>query len=131
MTERSEIILYVEKAYNMLRVAEHNYDAGFYASAVNRAYYAVFFAANALLATKGLTRNKHSGVLAAFRQYFVKSGQIEVEFSHVYERVMNDRHTGDYAVTESIDPEQAQTDFDDARRFVGRVESYLRQEGFL
>lgn len=131
MTDRSEITLYVEKAHDMLRVAEHNYSGGFYASAVNRAYYAIFFAANALLATRRLTRNKHSGVLAAFRQYFVKSGQIEVEYSRTYERVMNDRHTGDYAVTESIDPEQAQTDLDDARWFVDRVETYLQEEGFL
>lgn len=32
-----------------------------YVAAVNRAYYAIFYAANALLAMKGLERSKHSG----------------------------------------------------------------------
>ena len=60
-------------------VLEH----GDYVAAVNRAYYAIFYAANALLATKGLQRSKHSGVIAAFRQHFVKTGLIEVEFSRI------------------------------------------------
>lgn len=50
-------------------------------AAVNRAYYAIFYAANALLATKGLERSKHSGVIAAFRQHFVKTGLVDAEFS--------------------------------------------------
>jgi uncharacterized protein (UPF0332 family) len=41
-----------------------------YVTAVNRAYYATFYSANALLSTKGLERSKHSGVIAAFRQHF-------------------------------------------------------------
>lgn len=45
-------------------------DNGLYASAVNRAYYAVFYAANALLATKRLARSKNSGVMSAFREHF-------------------------------------------------------------
>ncbi len=67
-----EVALYVENAQQMLKVAAHNLADGFYGSAVNRAYYAIFYAANALLATQGITRSKHSGVIAAFRQYFVR-----------------------------------------------------------
>jgi uncharacterized protein (UPF0332 family) len=61
-----------------------------HSSAVNRAYYAIFYAANALLATQGLSRSKHSGVIAAFRQHFVKPGQIEDEYGLIYARVMAD-----------------------------------------
>lgn len=53
-----------------------------YITAVNRAYYAIFYAANALLATEGLERSKHSAVIAAFRERFVKTGRIEREFSY-------------------------------------------------
>ncbi|MBM3145440.1 MAG: HEPN domain-containing protein [Chloroflexi bacterium] len=51
-------------------VAQLMLDNGLYASAVNRAYYAVFYAANALLATKRLARSKNSGVMSAFREHF-------------------------------------------------------------
>jgi uncharacterized protein (UPF0332 family) len=63
--QRDEVVLYVDHAQQMLQVAEHNLADGFYASAINRAYYAIFYAANALLATKGLSRSKHSAVITS------------------------------------------------------------------
>jgi uncharacterized protein (UPF0332 family) len=71
---KPEVSLYVEHAREMLEVAAHNIAEGFYSSAINRAYYAIFYAANALLSTQGLARGKHSGVIAAFRERFVKPG---------------------------------------------------------
>lgn len=42
--------------------------------ALNRLYYAAFYAARSLLATKGLDSSKHSGVISLFHQHFVKPG---------------------------------------------------------
>ncbi len=92
---KREVSLYMEHAQEMLEVAARNIADGFYGSAINRAYYAIFYAANALLATQGLARGKHSGVVAAFRGHFVKPGLIEVEYSRIYGRVMDDRHASD------------------------------------
>jgi uncharacterized protein (UPF0332 family) len=132
LAQRDEVALYVEHAQQMLQVANHNLTDGFYASAINRAYYAIFYAANALLATKGLSRSKHSAVIATFRQHFVKPGLIEDEYSDIYGRVMDDRHKADYEIIEStVDPARAQTDLKDAQRFVKRIERYLKQEGWL
>jgi len=128
---KREVELYVEHAHQMLEVAEHNLADGFCESAVNRAYYAIFYAANALLATKGISRSKHSGVIAAFREYFVKTGHIEAEYSRIYERVMGDRHVSDYDVEAFVELEQARIDLDDAGRFVGRVEHLLQEGGWL
>ena len=129
--QRDEVALYVEHAQQMLQVADHNLADGFYGSAINRAYYAIFYAANALLATQGLSRSKHSGVIAAFRQHFVKPGLVEVEYGKAYGRVMDDRHTSDYDVEATIEPGRAQTDIEDARSFVHRVERYLQEGGWL
>jgi uncharacterized protein (UPF0332 family) len=126
-----EVGLYLEHAREMLEVASHNLADGFYGSAINRAYYAVFYAANALLATQGLARSKHSGVIAAFREHFVKTGLVEIEFGDIYGRVMDDRHVGDYDVDASITPDRARTDLDDAQRFVDRVDRYLQEGGWL
>jgi uncharacterized protein (UPF0332 family) len=49
-----EVRLYIEHAREMLNAAAYNISGGFHGSAVNRAYYAIFYAANALLATQGL-----------------------------------------------------------------------------
>ncbi len=128
---KQEVRLYVDHARRMLRVADLNLAEGYCESAINRAYYAIFYAASGLLATKGLVRSKHSGVIAAFRQNFVKLGHIEVEYSRMYERIMDDRHVSDYDVEAFIEPDRARTDMDDARRFVARVERFLQDEGWL
>jgi uncharacterized protein (UPF0332 family) len=130
MTNR-EVLLYLEQAHKMLDVAANNLAADFCGSAVNRAYYAIFDAANALLATRDVSRSRHSGVIAAFREFFVRPGLIEVEYSDIYGRVMDDRNVSDYEIDLPIDAQVATRDLDDARRFVARVEQLLRQEGWL
>ena len=129
--QRREVRLYIDHAHQMLVVADHNLDNDFNASAVNRAYYAVFYAANALLSTRHLSRNKHSGVISAFRQEFVKPGHIEAEYSDLYGWIMDHRHVSDYELELPIEDDQARDDVNDARRFVLRVEEWLKQEGWI
>jgi uncharacterized protein (UPF0332 family) len=114
----------------MLEVGALNLSEGFYGSAVNRAYYAIFYAANALLVTLGLARNRHSGVIAAFREHFVRTGSIEAEYSDIYGRVMENRHVSDYEIEILIEKQVAARAMDDAHRFVERIERYLTQEGW-
>jgi uncharacterized protein (UPF0332 family) len=128
---RHEVGLFVEHAHRMLEVAAHNLSDGFYGSAINRAYYAIFYAACALLTTQSVTRSKHSGVVAAFRRLFVKPGFIEAEYSEIYGRVMDDWHISDYDIEMPIEPDRAQRDLEDAQRFVQRVERYLEEGEWL
>jgi uncharacterized protein (UPF0332 family) len=130
-SERREVALYIEHAHQMLNVAIHNLEDGFWASAINRAYYAIFYAANALLSTESLARSKHSGVISVFRERFVKPGVIELEYSDIYGRVLDHRHAGDYELELEIGEEQARTDVHDAERFVQRVEAALKQKDWL
>ncbi|MCI0551691.1 MAG: HEPN domain-containing protein [Anaerolineae bacterium] len=126
-----EIALYIENAQEVLEVAQLNLDNDFYTSAVNRAYYAIFYTANALLVTKRLSQSKHSGVINAFRQHFVKTGLIAPEYSDLYGRIMGNRHASDYELESSITKEIARTDLADAKRFVTEMTRWLRQEGWI
>lgn len=72
-----DVRLYLERARVDLLAAESNIQQGFHSVAISRAYYAMFYAASALLASKGLSRSKHSGVHSAFGEQFVKAGLIE------------------------------------------------------
>ncbi len=121
---------YLKRAHRALRTGRLVLDDQDYIAAVNRAYYTIFYAANALLATKGLERSKHSGVIAAFRQHFVKTGLIEVEYSDVYGTAMSDRHDGDYSLN-YLSHETAARDLDWAERFLSRVEKLLTEIGVL
>jgi uncharacterized protein (UPF0332 family) len=128
---RREVRLYIRNAHEMLEVAALNLSEDFHGSAVNRAYYAIFYAANALLVTQGLARSKHSGVIAAFRERFVRTGLIEVEYSDVYGRVMENRHVSDYEIEVPVERQVAAKALEDAHRFVERSEQFFRQEGWL
>jgi uncharacterized protein (UPF0332 family) len=119
---------YRGRARQALETGRLAMDHGDYIAAVNRAYYAIFYAANALLVTKGLERSKHSGVISAFRLHFVKTGVIEPEFSDFYGEAMGERHAGDYDL-EPLDHATASRNLEQAERFVDRIEQALREMG--
>ncbi|MBC8181133.1 HEPN domain-containing protein [candidate division KSB1 bacterium] len=128
---RKEVALYIENAEESLSVAQLNLDNDFYSAAINRAYYAIFYAANAMLATKKLVRSKHSGVLSAFRQHFIKTGLLAPELSEIYGQVMDDRHEGDYEIITATSKDDAEIDVQQARQFVDVVRNWLRKEYWL
>lgn len=84
-----------------------------------------------MLSTQSLARSKHSGVISAFRQHFVKPGLTEPEYSDIYGLLMDHRQISDYELELTISDQQAESDLQDAARFVDRVESWLKQEGWL
>ena len=90
--------IYIKNAHKMLEVARLNLDNSYYGSACNRAYYAIFYAANALLFARNISFGKHSAVIAAFRQQFVKTGQFDAKWSTIYQRVMAHRQSADYDI---------------------------------
>ena len=112
-------------------MAQLNLDNDFYAAAINRAYYAIFYAANAVLATRKLARSKHSGVLAAFRQHFIKTKLLSSELSEIYGQVLDDRQEGDYEIITATSQEDAVIDLSQARHFVEEVKAWLRRERWL
>lgn len=128
---KREVRLYIANAREMLDVARFNLDNDFYSTCINRAYYAVFYAANALLATLGEARSKHSGVISLFRQRFIKTGLLPVELSHVYEALMSSRQHGDYDLSTRFDAEDAADLLTKAHRFVDEVEEWLRAQDWL
>ncbi|MBN1668304.1 MAG: HEPN domain-containing protein [Anaerolineales bacterium] len=128
---RREVTLYIENADEALEVAQLNLDNDFYAAAINRAYYAIFYAANAVLATKKLARSKHSGVLSIFRQHFIKTKLLHPELSMIYGQVMEDRHEGDYEILAATSKEDAEIDLNQARQFVEEIKVWLRKGKWL
>ncbi len=65
--------------------------------AVNRYYYAAFYAARALLATLELDSPKHSGVIALFNRHFVKTQVVSTDVARVLVRSFEKRLQSDYA----------------------------------
>ena len=129
--QQDVVRLYVEHAHEMLTVAQVNLENGFYSSCINRAYYAVFYMASALLYTEGETRSKHSAVVSAFRQRFIKTGRLPIALSRIYGDLMSARQYGDYDLAVRYDAEETAALLDKARHFVEEVEQWLRARHWL
>jgi HEPN domain len=71
---------------------------------VNRLYYAAFYAARALLATRDVDAARHSGLITVFQQHFVKTGLVPAETGKVLARAFEKRQTSDYGDLATIDP---------------------------
>lgn len=98
------------------------------ASIVNRAYYAMFYAALALLATIGQETSKHSGVLALFDKHFMKPGVLPAEMGRFLHQAFEMRQTGDYEEEAGLTREDARLTLDAAVKFVESSREKLAQD---
>ena len=87
---------WLAKARECLAPAEDEVRAGRLSFAVNRCYYAAFYAASAALLARGKRFVKHSGVRAAVHRDLVKPGLLPEDLGRIYDRLFHDRQQGDY-----------------------------------
>lgn len=91
-------------------------------SVVNRIYYAVFYAVNALLITKGLSSSKHSGVRALFNKEIVNNGLIEKQFGEFYSDMFDRRQKGDYKDFVIFEEDDVKKWLSNAEKFINETE---------
>jgi uncharacterized protein (UPF0332 family) len=99
---------------------------GDYESAVSRVYYAMFFCAEALLLTEGLSFSSHKAVISAFGERFVKTGIFPKAMSKALVNAFEKRQVGDYEFTFVIDEEDAENVLEQGNEFIAAVAKYLR-----
>lgn len=98
--------------------------------AVSRAYYAMFYAVLALLATKGLGSSKHTGAISLFDREFVKPGDLPKELSRSLHMAFEHRQQADYGELPHPDDPAAARMIDEAQTFIQEVEVYIKSKGF-
>jgi len=81
----------IERARETLEEAELLFEQGKFNGTVNRAYYAAYYAAKAMLALCRLDSSRHSGVIALFGREFVKPGIIEPELGRSLRELFDGR----------------------------------------
>lgn len=116
------------RAHETLAAASALEDGHFYFSAINRLYYACFYAVTALLATQGLASSKHSGVLSLFNRHFVKTGIIDNELGKIYGNLFDTRHEGDYTDFATFTPKELAELHEAAANFVENISRLIEKE---
>ena len=98
--------------------AERDLAADFPGDASSRAYYAVFHAITAALATRGLSFSSHAQTIGAFNREFVKTGVLSPNTTRQLQRLFEDRQTADYDWVTVVDAQTATEDVANARTIV-------------
>jgi uncharacterized protein (UPF0332 family) len=109
-------------AAETLEAAEYLLKGGYYNDAVSRAYYSMFYAARALLASRDLHPKGHKGLILQFGLEFVKKGFIEETYGRALSHAKERRETVDYNIEAAMTPEEAGIIVSDARDFLDRIE---------
>ena len=115
----------VERSSNAILAAERAADADDAETAANRAYYAMFYVATALLATEGVSVRRHSAVPAAFGERFVKAGRMSPAFHRALLTAFDLRQLADYDAMATISVESARQSLDEARAFLEAARAVL------
>jgi uncharacterized protein (UPF0332 family) len=102
------------KADQKMVSARMSLGAGHHDDAASRAYYAAFHALSAVLAGRGLFYSSHGQTLGAFNREIVKTGMLPPEAFTKVQRLFQDRHTGDYDVSRSLDEDTGRRAVEDA-----------------
>ena len=116
---KQEFIQYrLDRAREALDDADFLLKAGRLNVAANRIYYAMFYAASALLATRDLSSARHSGVIALFNDGFVKPGLFPRELGRHLGRAFDLRMETDYRVLVTPNADELGEQMEHARIFV-------------
>ena len=120
-----------ERALEDLKNAKEVFNSGSYKLALNRSYYAIFHAMRAVNVLDEFDSSKHSGVIAHFNQYHVKTGDFEKIASKIIQNAMEMREHADYDDFFVASKKDAEEQIGKAELFVGYVKTFLVGKGIV
>jgi len=126
-----EIVSLIERAKKYLKSSKTLLNEGDYESSVSRAYYAMFYSAEATLLTKNLSFSSHGGVISSFGEHFVKTDIFPRDMGRELNRAFEKRQLGDYEYTFVISKDEAEEILRQSDHFVGEIIRYLKENKLL
>lgn len=127
--ERDELVQYrMQCAQEALEEATLLIQQELWRGSMNRLYYAMFYAAVALLATRDVYPKTHKGVRQQFGLLFVVPGMVQRELGDAYSELFERRHSGDYDDFVSVEGEVVLRLQEHTVQLIGKVEVILAEQ---
>ena len=86
----------IQRAYETLKEAQVMMRESFYNAAVNRLYYACYYAAVSLLLKYDHQPQTHNGVKTMLGLHFISTGKLPIKIGKIFSTLFEKRHSGDY-----------------------------------
>ncbi len=126
LEERNEYIRYrIETAYKTFDAAKMLADNEFWNSSVNRLYYSLFYAVNALLVLNEIKTKTHSSIKSQFSLHFIKSGKIDKKYGKLLAKLFDWRQKGDYDTLVDYDKESVEPLFVSVKEMIEIIENEI------
>jgi len=94
-------------------------------TAINRMYYACYYAVGALLVKQGVETSSHSGSRQKFGQLYIHTGLISTEHGKHYSELFEKRQKGDYNDFIDFDEETVLRFFQPSIDFINVIEARI------
>ena len=115
----------LDKSARAIRAAQLLLDNADAEAAASRAYYAMFYVAEALPSEDGRRASSHSGVHSLFGEQFAKSGRLDSKYHRWILAAFNRRIQGDYRSDVTLSPETVRETIAQASEFLAAAETIL------
>jgi len=102
-------------------------EQGHYNTAVNRLYYACFYAAQALLLKCHIAATTHAGVKTMLGLHFISKGVISIEHGKTFNTLFEKRHSSDYEAFAYCDKSMVDDLTPLASSFIERIKELLAE----
>lgn len=116
----------LESAESTYRIARLCFENNGYKDAVNRLYYAVFYALRAVLAVEGVDFKRHKDVVAYFNQKYVATEIFPRELGKKIGRLKTLREDCDYDDFYIVSVEEVKNQLETAKKVIYQVKEYLK-----
>jgi uncharacterized protein (UPF0332 family) len=123
-----EITLLLRKAHKSLLGAKLMINNNLSDFAVSRAYYTMFYIAQAFLLSKELSFSSHKAVISNFGREFVKTKLVPVEFHRWLIDSQLKRHEADYEMSPNISHEDVQELIENAEKMLNFARQYFKND---
>ncbi|MCD6012988.1 MAG: DNA-binding protein [Flavipsychrobacter sp.] len=97
-------------------------------AAVNRIYYACFYAVIGLLISKKIQAKKHSGVIQMFSLHCVQTGLLSREYGKFYTAIFDMRQSGDYSDYIDFEEKEVTVLLAPAKNFIEQIEKCISNQ---
>ncbi len=126
---RQTLIKYrLERSSESLEAARLLFENKMLTSAMNRIYYSMFYAVQALLLLHDVSFSKHAQVKGYFNREFIQKDIFPKEFGRIYNKAVEYRQKFEYVDLVSPEPEMIKEYIDSAKNFVDKIKSYLENQ---
>lgn len=115
----------LERAYETFKDAEILAESERWNSAINRLYYATYYAVSALLISNNISAATHNGVKTAFSKHFIKTKQLPVEYGKLFSQLFGWRQKGDYDDMYDFDKNKVKPYFVPVKKLIKAIENLI------